>query len=99
MASVLGEWQNAQSFDMCTCKQCLDTTCTCEECEALLNPNTPNLLSPDQDKHFFISYQGKQASKLTLGSSHFASGLHQTAAAKLYCTHFSTTTTSALKKF
>ena len=67
---------------MCTCKQCLDTTCTCEECEALLNPNKPNLLSPDQDKHFFISYQGKKASKLTLASLHFASGLHQTAQAR-----------------
>ena len=36
-----------------------------------------------------------QGSKLTLASSHFASGLHQTASAKLYRTHFSATTTSA----
>ena len=37
-----------------------------------------------------------QASKLTLASSHFASGLHQTVSAKLYHTHFSATRTLAL---
>ena len=38
-----------------------------------------------------------QASKLTLTSSHFANGLPQTVSAKLYCTQFSATRTSALK--
>ena len=38
-----------------------------------------------------------QASKLTLASSHFASGLHQTGSAKLYHMHFSVTRISALK--
>ena len=36
-----------------------------------------------------------QALKLTPASSHFASGLHQTASAKLYRTHFSATRVSA----
>ena len=56
-----------------------------------INITTKNMANIDH-------YHG-QASKLTLASSHFASGLHQTASAKLYRTHFSATRTLALKRF
>ena len=46
----------------------------------------------------FSQFAFLQASKLTLASSYFASGLYQTASAKLYRTNFSVTKNFGIKK-
>ena len=62
------------------------TICQCDK-------NSFKLVSDKRGTTILSEHGYHQASKLALASSHFASGLHQTASAKLYRTHFSATWT------